>query len=420
MSQQVVIIGGGIIGLSNAWFLSKSGCQVTVVDRAEIGAACSAGNCGLICPSHVLPLTEPGAFKEAAKALLASNSAFKIRPRLDPNLWSWLWNFARRCNRTAMIQSAHAIQALLVSAKQEYLQWVTESSQGGDGIECEWQERGLLFVYRDASALNAFDETNQLLSEQFNEPATKLQTEELLQVEPALKPTVAGGWMYHNDAHLRPDVLISSLQRELTTRGVQFVTGCEFQEFQGTNGNITHAVTSKGNFAADLFVMASGAWTPLLHEHVGVRVPIQPGKGYSITMPHPKVCPKLPIIFPQHHVAVTPMESGYRLGSIMEFAGYDASIHPSKLQLLRQGAEPYLHEPYCEPETSIWYGWRPMTYDSVPVIDRSPKWKNAWVTAGHNMLGLSMAPASGRLLAELATDGSPHIDPAPYRLARFK
>jgi D-amino-acid dehydrogenase len=136
-------------------------------------------------------------------------------------------------------------------------------------------------------------------------------------------------------------------------------------------------------------------------------------------MPRPRICPTIPIIFPEHRVAVTPMLSGYRLGSIMEFAGYDESIRPERLQLLRTGAEQYLHEPHCEPQTDSWYGWRPMTYDSLPVIDRSPGWSNVWIAAGHNMLGLSMAPATGRLLAEMLGEREPHIDPKPYSASRF-
>ncbi len=154
-----------------------------------------------------------------------------------------------------------------------------------------------------------------------------------------------------------------------------------------------------------MFIVAAGAWTPLLNEHLGCRVPIQPGKGYSLTMPRPAVCPKIPLIFPETRVAVTPFQSGYRLGSTMEFAGYDESIRPERLQLLKDGATGYLREPYCEPVLEEWFGWRPMTYDSLPIIDRSPKYENVMIAAGHNMLGLSMAPATGKLVAETGGGG---------------
>ena len=151
----------------------------------------------------------------------------------------------------------------------------------------------------------------------------------------------------------------------------------------------------------------------------GCKVPIQPGKGYSLTMPRPAVCPRIPLIFPETRVAVTPFQSGYRLGSTMEFAGYDDSLRPERLQLLKDGAAGYLQEPYCEPVLEKWFGWRPMTYDSLPIIDRSPTYENVYIAAGHNMLGLSMAPATGKLVAELAGGAAPHVDPTPYRLSRF-
>jgi D-amino-acid dehydrogenase len=169
-----------------------------------------------------------------------------------------------------------------------------------------------------------------------------------------------------------------------------------------------------------VFIIATGAWTPLLSSHIGYRLPIQPGKGYSMTMPRPAICPRIPMLLMEHRVGVTPMQSGYRLGSTMEFAGYDTSLRPQRLELLRRGAAACLRDPYCEPIEEAWYGWRPMTYDSVPVIDRSPKYANLYLAAGHNMLGLSMAPATGQLVAELVAEETPHIDPAPYAISRFQ
>jgi D-amino-acid dehydrogenase len=168
---------------------------------------------GLVCPSHVLPLTEPGAFKIAIKSMLTPNSPFRIKPRMDPALWSWLWNFSRRCNHGSMIQAAHAIQALLVSAMREYEQLVDN-----DKIECEWQHKGLLFTYQSEKELDGYERTNQLLSEHFGEPARRLSSAESIALEPALKPTVAGSWFYEHDAHLRPDLLVHSLRTRLEDR----------------------------------------------------------------------------------------------------------------------------------------------------------------------------------------------------------
>lgn len=415
LQRKAVVIGSGVIGTSCAYFLQKSGWQPTVIDRGGFAAACSQGNCGLVCPSHVLPLAEPGAIQAAIRAMFSSNAAFRIRPRLDLALWIWLWNFARRCSSAHMLAAGHQIQALLESSLHLYEELIQT-----EHLDCEWQKNGLLFAYLSEKPMQAYAETNDMLAEVFHEPAQRLDGDAVRELEPALRPGLAGGWYYPNDAHLRPDKLMSSWRSVLEQRGARFIENCEFREFErDASGQIVAVRTSTGRIAGDVYVVATGALTPLLEQHLGCKTPIQPGKGYSLTMPRPAVCPRIPLIFPEHRVAVTPMQSGYRLGSIMEFAGYDSSISPQRLELLRSGASHYLQDPYTEPVLQEWYGWRPMTYDSLPMIDRAPVASNVFVAAGHNMLGLSMAPATGKLIAELVTGTGTHVDPTPYRVARF-
>jgi D-amino-acid dehydrogenase len=181
---------------------------------------------------------------------------------------------------------------------------------------------------------------------------------------------------------------------------------------------VRRLTTSQGELPADLIVFATGAWTPRLHRLLRQPVAIQPGKGYSLTMPRPRVCPRHPMIFEEHRVAVTPLASAYRVGSTMEFAGYDTSLNPARLKLLTDGAAIYLRDPVAEPILEAWYGWRPMTPDGLPFVGRLPGYDNAWLAAGHGMLGVSMSPATGRLVAELIAGDSPHLDPAPYSVGR--
>jgi len=411
---RAVVIGGGVIGVACAYYLSKSGWHVTLLDRGRIGGGCSHANCGLVCPSHVLPLAVPGAIRGALGALLQRNPPFSIKARLDPALWSWLFRFARRCNVPDMLKAGHACQALLDSSMALY-----ERLLRVEAIDCEWEKRGLLFVYQTKREFDRFARTDALLGEHFHLPARLIAADELTAFEPALKPGLAGGYYYEHDAHLRPDRLLSEWRAVLETHGVKILENCEFKGFVSNNSRAVCAVTSNGEIEADAFVVATGAWTPLLARQIGCRVPIQPGKGYSLTMPRPAVCPRVPLILVEHYVAVTPMQSGYRLGSTMEFAGYDSSIRQQRLDLLRIGAAACLRDPYCEPVQEAWYGWRPMTYDSIPIIERSPRCENLFIAAGHNMLGLSMAPATGKLVAELVTGHPPHVDPSCYRLTRF-
>lgn len=412
--RQVIIIGGGVIGLACAHYLSKSGWRVIVLDRGQIGKGASHGNCGLVCPSHVLPLAEPGAITRTLKSLFSPDAPFRVRPRLDPALWVWLWRFARRCNHADMVRAGHAIQPLLESSLALYHELMRTET-----LKCEWETRGLLYVYRTRSALDAFRATDRLLTTTYHAPARLLQGEEALAMEPALKPGLAGGWYYEHDAHLRPDRLVTSWRELLQGRGVEFLEQCPMQELVRDGGKVNIVRTPRGDLSAEVIVVATGAWTPLLARQLGITVPIQPGKGYSMTMPRPQICPKIPLLFPEHRVAVTPMQSGYRLGSIMEFAGYEDRIDPRRLALLRQGAVHYLREPYCEPVLEEWTGWRPMTHDSIPIIGRVPRLDNVFLAVGHSMLGLSMAPATAKLVAELINGERPHLPAQAYLAGRF-
>jgi D-amino-acid dehydrogenase len=412
--KQVLVVGGGVIGLACAHFLERGGCRVTVIDQGAIGAGCSHANCGLVCPSHVLPLAEPGAAWRAFKSLFQRGAPLAIRPRWDPGLWAWLARFARRCNRRDMLESADASNPLLRSSMALYGELAQE-----EALDCEWQVNGLLFAFRDRREFLAWQQVDDLLRTRYQLGAERLDGDAVTGFEPALRPGLAGGWYYAHDAQLKPDKLVASWRATLEGRGVRFLEGCAIKGIEPACEWARLAHTSLGPIEADAFVLATGAWTSRLGRLLGRTPPIVPGKGYSLTMKRPACCPRVPIIFPETRVAVTPFRTQYRLGSTMEFAGFDARIDRRRLQLLRDGAAPFLQQPCGEPVIEEWCGWRPMTYDSLPIIDKSPRQPNVFVAAGHNMLGVSMAPATGKLLAELVLGRPPHIDHAPYSILRF-
>jgi len=411
--SRVVVVGGGVIGACCAYYLAKAGRAVTVLDRGKFGAACSHANCGYVCPSHVLPLAVPGAMWSTLKTLFQRNSPLKVRPWVVLKNLGWFFGFARKCNKRDMMAAGHAIQALLNSSRTLFDDLIRT-----EHIECEWQTKGLLFVFMSKNHFEHYTHTDELLRSEFAMPAKRFDSAELAALEPALKPGMAGGYLYESDAHLRPDRLMSELQRVLLALGVEIRENCEAKGFAKANGTASAVRTNAGDVPADQFVVATGAWTPLFNSELGCRVPIQPGKGYSLTMPRPALCPAYPLIFEEHRVAVTPFASGYRLGSTMEFAGYDDRMNRARLSLLTDAAKLYLKEPLAEPVEEEWWGWRPMTYDGLPVIDRAPAATNVLIAAGHNMLGLSMATATGKLVCELLCGEKPHIDPVPYALRR--
>ncbi len=298
LERTAVVIGSGVIGTSCAYYLMRSGWKVTLIDRGEFAQGSSHANCGFVCPSHVLPLAEPGMIGKALKSLLERNSPFAIKPRLDPSLWSWLLHFARRCNERDMIEAGRGIQPLLLSSLELYRDLVDRES-----LDCEFTSRGMLFAYKSERELESFAATDRLMREVFHAPAKRLDGSEMVALEPALKPGLAGGWYHEHDAHLRPDKLMKAWRHVLETGGVEIRANCAFHGFNSLakvpDSPAVTALTDHGDLAANIFIVATGAWTPLLNRSLRCRIPIQPGKGYSLTMARPAVCPEIPLIFPE-------------------------------------------------------------------------------------------------------------------------
>lgn len=415
MAVDVVVVGGGVVGAACAFYLREAGAEVTLIERGRFGAACSHGNCGYVSPSHILPLCQPGAMTRTLKTMFTRNSPVYLKPRLDWNLVSWMWRFARRCNHRDMLEAGKARQALLDSSRQLY----GGLFDNGQLTDCDWETLGLLFVFMSQSHFDHYHETDSLLQKEFGLGAKPYAGNALTQLEPALKPGIAGAWLYECDAHLRADKLMVAWRQALAQRGVAVRENCELLRLEKSAGRVNRLVTSTGSLDVDQVVIATGAWTPLMQSELGCPVPIQPGKGYSITMPRPQQCPKFPMIFEEHRVAVTPMQNAYRIGSTMEFAGYDATLNRSRLGILTAGAKHYLHTPTAEPVIEEWFGWRPMSCDGKPIIGRPPQLSNVCLATGHSMLGVSMATGTGKLVAELLTGATPHVDPTPYRANRF-
>ncbi|MFG0335595.1 MAG: NAD(P)/FAD-dependent oxidoreductase [Maioricimonas sp. JB049] len=414
-NESALIVGAGIVGIACAHYLRKAGLAVTVIDRGRVAGACSHANCGYICPSHIPPLTEPGALRIALTSLFNPRSPFRVKPSLNPALWHWLWQFARRCNHRQVLSAGRHLQSLLDASMEEYRQLIP-----GQSLDCEWKEDGLLYVFRTQRGLKSFVETDRMLAEHLGVAETPVAGSDLPAFDAGLRDDLAGAFHYPSDASVRPDLLNREWEARLRNQGVNFIEHCELQAVQKSRGRITGLATSQGELQADNYIFAMGAWSTRFSEQLRCRIPIQPGKGYSLTMDRPENAPRYPMLFPEHKVGVSPFEEGFRLGSMMEFAGYDTSIPEQRIQQLRDSARPYLVAPVDGPARDTWYGWRPMTWDSLPVIGRTPALNNAWLATGHNMLGLSLAPATGRLIAELLTGEKPHIDASPFSPMRFQ
>jgi D-amino-acid dehydrogenase len=285
--------------------------------------------------------------------------------------------------------------------------------------QCEWQERGLLYVYETEEGMNAFAKTDQMLEENFGVSATRLDNAGLTALEPGLRAGLAGAYHYRGDTSLNPEKLNQAWVEQLRKQGVDFLENTELQGVEKEGGKVVRLLVKEGMLDADYFVFALGAWSSKWSDSLECSIPIEPGKGYSLTMSRLDDSPIHPMLFPEKKIGVSPFENGFRLGSMMEFVGYDESIPAHRLKLLRDSARPFLRSGVDGPAEDTWYGWRPMTWDSLPIVGQVPQIGNAYLATGHNMLGLSLAPSTGRLIKEMICGDEPHIDPSAYSPLRF-
>ena len=412
--RSAIVVGGGLIGCSSAYYLCRHGWNVNLLERQKIGSGASHGNCGYVCPSHAMPLSGPGVVAHTLPSLFKRDAPLSIPPRFDPGLWKWLLQFTRQCTSTRMMHAARGRHALLASSMNLYREIVREES-----IDCEWTDQGLLLVYKSAKDFAGYRETASLLQREFGITAVAYPGDEVKQLEPTLRSGMAGGWHFPADAHVRPDRLLSGLKAAIAERGGSIRENVEVLSLKRAGDRIVSVETSAGPLTADVIVLSTGAEAPKFAQAIGCRLPIQPGKGYSLTMKPLRNPPGIPMIFEQHHVAVTPLQSTFRVGSTMEFTGYDRSINARRIALLRKSAAEHLEEPLPETVDEEWVGWRPMSVDGLPCIGRAPGANNLIVAAGNGMIGLATAPATGKLVAEIASGQAPHIDAEPYSLSRF-
>ena len=269
------------------------------------------------------------------------DSPFYIKPRLDIGLFHWFYQFAKQCRTGKMLRNGAAIHSLILSSSSLYAELMRLKT-----INCEWESKGNFFIYRHKKELDAVEETNKLMADHFHVEAQRINSDELLEREPSLLPNVcAEAWFYPGDCHLRPDKLLNSWRTSLENEGVRIVEKCPVSGFVIENAKVRAVTTDAGEIESDAVVIATGAWTPAFERDLGCKIPIQPGKGYSITMSRPKLCPSRPLIFDHEKVVVTQFQTGYRIGSTLEFSGYNDTMNRRRLTALVRGAQHYLREP---------------------------------------------------------------------------
>ncbi len=401
-----------MIGLATALALVEAGRGVRVLEAKTLGAGASHGNCGTITPSHAPPLAAPGMIALGLRWMLTPDAPLYLKPRLDPALWRWLSRFAARCNVEDWRRSTRSRAAILSDSRSRLAQWVERYR-----LQCEFAEEGMDYVFRQQGNFDHHAAECEALRE-LGIASEIIGGDDYLKSEPALKAGVVGAVRFPGDARLRPDRYLAELARALRERGGAIEEHCRVEALQSFADGA--AVRTAGGLRhAREVVVALGAWSPALLDSMGLRLPLQPGKGYSITYSRPAVVPRNAMVLKDRSVCVTTWGSGFRLGSTMEFSGYDDSLNPVRLAALERSAAEYLHQPVGATVHERWCGWRPMTWDDLPVLGRAPRCDHVWIAAGHGMLGVSMSTGSAQLMADLITGSATAIDPSPYRMERF-
>ncbi|MDJ0783981.1 MAG: FAD-dependent oxidoreductase [Desulfosarcinaceae bacterium] len=412
--DDVIVIGGGVIGLACAYYLNRMGRQVRLLEAGQVAEGASNGNCGWLFFSDALPLCAPGVPTAEALRLIRGTSPLKLDPRPDPRRLLWLLRFVLSCRHAHLRAALKGKLALLRQADRLYAQLRTD-----EGLSGEYDCQGLLMVHRSAADMAAYAATNDLLAP-YGLGADPLFANALQRLEPGLHPSLYGAWYYRNDSHLRPDTLMREWHRLALTKGVAVEEGVSVQRFRTHGNRVVGLQTNRGAYRAHAVVIAAGAWSlPLTHQ-LGYHLPLQPGKGYSLTFPAAAGQPAIPCYFHEPNVVATAWQSGFRLGGTMAFQGFDLTIDPQRVAHMESAGRAYLATPPAAGEGECWAGLRPMSADDMPLVGPLPGWANVTVATGHGMLGLTTAPSTGRLVAEMVTRRPLHLDPHPFRLDRFR
>jgi D-amino-acid dehydrogenase len=411
--SDILVVGGGVIGLACAYYLSRSGRSVRLIEQETMGSGASHGNCGLIFVSDLPPLCAPGTIGHELVRTLRGTSPLFIKPRPDPGLAFWLLRFAANCNARHFTHAIRAREAILRISGQLF-----DDLFKAEALDCDFDSRGVLMAFIDPATMAGYEKTNRLL-EPFGLAATFLDREAVREIEPSLGKRVCGGWHHGADSHLRPERLMASWTRTVRQKGVIINEGCRLTQVEMQNGTAAAVQTNRGRYTADQIILATGVWTPAIGRRLGVRIPMQPGKGYSITMHRPPLCPRVPCYLYERNVVVTPWRSGFRLGGTMEFSGFDRALNKRRLSNLETSAAMYLDTPMGRRVTERWAGLRPMSVDDLPIIDRLPGTRNVYLATGHGMLGLTTATGTGRLIADMVLGNALPFDPRPFSIRRF-
>ena len=413
-SEQVVIVGGGVIGLCSAYYALKRGFAVTVIERESAGGDnCSMGNAGMIVPSHFTTLAAPGMISKGLRWMFNPESPFYVRPRVNLDLMRWGWLFYRHSTMRHVAASRDLLRDLNLESRRLFAELSEDEDFG-------LVKRGLLMLCKTQRGL---DEEVHVAKEarEIGLDAEVLDAAATSLLDPAITMDVAGAVYFPQDCHLSPGRFMASMRRRILSAGGIIESGVIIDNIEIRAGGVV-AVSGNGRrFEGGKFVIAGGSWSAGLLKSVGLNLPLQAGKGYSLTLPSPPELPQLCSIFAEAKVAITPMDGSLRFGGTMEVGGLDLSINPARVRGIVKSVHAYFPK-FSEADfegVKPWAGLRPVSPDGVPYLGPVPGLANLIAASGHAMMGLSLGPVSGRLVADLLAGDAPFRPIEAMDVGRF-
>jgi D-amino-acid dehydrogenase len=415
MAKRLLIIGGGVIGLCAAYYSSLNGHRVTVVERGdEEHDGCSFGNAGMIVPSHFVPLAAPGMVALGLKWMWNPESPFYIKPRIDADLFKWGWNFWRASNAECVRRAAPVLRDLHLASRSCFEEFLKT------GAEFGLVQKGLVMLCKSAHTL---DEEGQMAEKarELGVPAEVLDRQATAKLDPAVEMDVAGSVYFPRDCHLSPSHFMAMLKALVVKQGVEFLWNTDVTDWMLAHDRIAAVKTSRGDLTADEYILCGGVWSANLAAAGGLNVPMQAGKGYSVTLARPRQLPSICSILTEARVAITPMLGMLRCGGTMEMAGINEDINRVRVQGITRAVMQYYpaFKPADFDGLPVWRGLRPCSPDGLPYLGRPRRRSNLVIATGHAMMGLSLGPVTGKLVAQIVSDEKPFIDLTLLRPDRY-
>ena len=412
---ETLVIGGGAIGICCAYYLHGLGKNVTVVEKDNICSGSSYGNAGLIVPSYSMPLAAPGVIFQGLKWMFNPESPFYIKPRFNKELLCWLWQFRGACSENN-VRKGLPILSGLSSASMELF----EDLAALEGFNFGFEKNGIVELFNTHKGFQKGAKDAQRLQE-FGIEHKILEKSEIVQYTQGMRTVAVGGIFFPGDAHLVPDQFVGQLARDLENKGVQLLSSVEVLGFETSGRMVTTVKTTRGDISVEEVVLAGGSWSAEMARELKIEVLMEPAKGYSITYKRPPGFPAVPLAMAEAKVVLTPMSEMLRLAGTLELAGFDLSINKRRLHAILKAVPAYF--PDIDTDAleliEIWRGLRPCSPDGLPYLGRPRRYDNLIISTGHGMKGISLAPITGKIVSQLASNQAPAMDIAALGIERF-